>query len=128
MLEKSSAALYGVSSILDHESAALSAISDAVAAISCEAAFNSVDSGDGFWAKEEVGVASDMKVVLNGSKLVGKVESLSVSEIPKLHGCLRKIVKLVHTETRIGLNSGVTVANAEGLLVHTVLSPLALAL
>lgn len=37
-------------------------------------------------------------------------------------------MKLVHTETRIGLNSGVTVANAEGLLVHTVLSPLALAL
>ena len=134
MLEKSSAALYGVFAILDHESAALSVVSDAVAAISCEAAradlaaFNSVDSGDGFSAKEEVGVASDMKVLLNGSKLVGKVESLSVSKIPKLHGCLRKIAKLVHTETRIGLNSGVAVANAEGPLVHTVLSPLASAL
>ncbi|XP_059445667.1 histidine--tRNA ligase, cytoplasmic-like isoform X3 [Corylus avellana] len=134
VLEKSSSALYGVFAILDHESAALSVVSDAVAAISCEAAradlaaFNSVDSGDGFSAKEEVVVASDMKVLLNGSKLVGKVESLSVSKIPKLHGCLRKIAKLVHTETRIGLNSGVAVANAEGPLVHTVLSPLASAL
>jgi histidyl-tRNA synthetase len=131
VLEKSSAALYGVFAILDHESAALSVVSDAVAAISCEAAradlaaFNSVDSGDGFSAKEEVGVATDMKVLLNGSKLVGKVESLSVSKIPTLHGCLRKIAKLVHSETRIGLNSGVAVANAEGPLVHTVLSPLA---
>ena len=79
--------------MLDHESAALSAVSDAVAALSCEAikadvaaVFNSMDSGDGFSAKEEVGVASDMKVLLNGSKLVGKVEIDSVSKMAKVHG------------------------------------------
>ncbi|PKI54989.1 hypothetical protein CRG98_024589 [Punica granatum] len=50
---------------------------DAVAALSCEAikadvsAFNSVDSGDGFTPKDEIGVSSEMKVLLNGSKLVG---------------------------------------------------------
>ncbi|XP_065630999.1 histidine--tRNA ligase, cytoplasmic [Quercus suber] len=104
--------LFGVCAVLDHESAALSAVSDAVAALSCEAikadvaaVFNSMDSGDGFSAKEEVGVASDMKVLLNGSKLVGKVEIDSVSKIAKVHGSLREIVKLVHSKTRIELNS-----------------------
>ncbi|OWM67530.1 hypothetical protein CDL15_Pgr028393 [Punica granatum] len=55
---------------------------DAVAALSCEAikadvsAFNSVDSGDGFTPKDEIGVSSEMKVLLNGSKLVvGKAGS-----------------------------------------------------
>ena len=83
---------FGVSALLDHESAALSAVSDAVAALSCEAikvdvaaVFNSMDSGYGFSAKEEVEVASDMKVLLNGSKLVGKVEIDLVSKIAKVH-------------------------------------------
>ena len=73
--------MFGVSALLDHESAALSAVSDAVAALSCEAikadvaaVFNLMDSRYGFLAKEEVEVASDMKDLLNGSKLVGKVE------------------------------------------------------
>ena len=68
------------------------AISDAVAALSCEAikadmaaVFNLMDSGYGFSAKEEVEVASDMKVLLNGSKLVGKVEIDLVSKIAKVH-------------------------------------------
>ena len=78
--------------MLDHESAALSAVSDAAAALSCEAikvdvaaVFNSMDSGYGFSAKEEVEVASDMKVLLNGSKLVGKVEIDLVSKIAEGH-------------------------------------------
>ncbi|KAE8022261.1 hypothetical protein FH972_008076 [Carpinus fangiana] len=130
VLEKSSAALLSLSAIVDHESTALSAIADAVSAISCEAsradvaAFSSVDSGDGFSAKEEVGVASDMKVLLNGSKLVGKVQSESVSKIPKVHGSFREIVKLVHSKTRAELNSRAKLANAEGLAVRAVLFPL----
>ena len=90
-LDKLSSA-FGVSTLLDHESATLSAVFDAVVALSCEAikadvaaVFNSMDSQDGFSAKEEVGVASDMKILLNGSKLVGKVEIDSVSKIAKVH-------------------------------------------
>nr|XP_023916749.1 histidine--tRNA ligase, cytoplasmic-like isoform X1 [Quercus suber]XP_023916756.1 histidine--tRNA ligase, cytoplasmic-like isoform X2 [Quercus suber] len=124
--------LFGVCAVLDHESAALSAVSDAVAALSCEAikadvaaVFNSMDSGDGFSAKEEVGVASDMKVLLNGSKLVGKVEIDSVSKIAKVHGSLREIVKLVHSKTRIELNSKDLGSGSD---VRTVLYPFAAAI
>lgn len=130
MLERSYAALHGISAILDHEFTALSSIVDAVAAISCEAAradvaaFNSMDSGDGFSSKEEVGVASDMKILLNGSKLVGKVERVWFSKIPKVHGSWREIVKLVHSKVRIELNSGMKLANAECSAVRSVLLPL----
>lgn len=133
-------ALYGVFALLDHQTAALSTIVDVVAAISCEAsktdvaAFNLMDSGDGHTAKDEIGVAGDMKVLLNGSKLVGKVESEVVSKIPKIHGCLREQSKLVHSKTRVELNSGVKVgkgghgsAGAAGM-VRTALLPLAAAL
>lgn len=107
--------LCGVCAILDHKSTALSTIIDAVAALSCEAsgvdvaAFNSIDSGDGFTAKEEIGVAGDLKVLLNGSKLVGKVKSEDILEIPKINGKLREVVKSVHSSTRIELNSSVKV-------------------
>lgn len=103
--------LNGICALLDHQSAALSSIADAVAAISCEAsradvsAFGLMDSGDGFASKEEVGVANDMKVLLNGSKLVGKIESGAFSKIPKNHGCLREQAKLVHSKMRVELNS-----------------------
>ncbi|XP_004290239.1 PREDICTED: histidine--tRNA ligase [Fragaria vesca subsp. vesca] len=109
---RDSSALYGVISLLDHQSAALSTVSDAVAALSCEAlkadvaGFNSVDAGDGLASKEVIGVASDLKVLLNGSKLVGKVEVEAVSEIPKVHASLREQVKSVHAKTREELNSG----------------------
>ncbi|XP_050382065.1 histidine--tRNA ligase, cytoplasmic [Argentina anserina] len=109
---KDSSALYGVCALLDRQSAALSTISDAVAALSCEAlradvaGFSSVDAGDGFGLKEEKGVANDMKVLLNGSKLVGKVEIGAVSEILNIHGGLRTEVKSLHAVTRARLNSG----------------------
>ncbi|XP_057972949.1 histidine--tRNA ligase, cytoplasmic [Malania oleifera] len=137
VLEKSSAVLDGISAMLDHESSALSTIADAVSALSCEAlradvtAFNSIDSGDGNVAKDENGVASDMKVLLNGSKLVGKVECGAVSEIPKIHGSLREAVRLVHSRTRVELNSGVKCGKGAfgtggiGKAWATVLSPMA---
>ncbi|CAK9146136.1 unnamed protein product [Ilex paraguariensis] len=109
--EASIAVLGGVCALVDHWSSALCSIADAVAALSCEAlradvsAFNLMDSGDGSSAKDEVGVASDLKVLLNGSKLVGKMEYDAVSEIPELHGSLRKFSRSVHSQARVELNS-----------------------
>lgn len=136
VLEKTCASLHGICGILDYESSALSTIADVVAAISCEAsradvgALNLMDSGDGFSVKDEVGVASDLKVLLNGSKLVGKVEVDAVSEIPKIHGSLREVVRMVHLRTRVELNSGgkVDKAGGAGKAVATVVSPLAASL
>ncbi|KAL6315297.1 hypothetical protein AAG906_000387 [Vitis piasezkii] len=136
VLEKTCASLHGICGILDYESSALSTIADVVAAISCEAsradvgALNLMDSGDGFSVKDEVGVASDLKVLLNGSKLVGKVEVDAVSEIPKIHGSLREVVRMVHLRTRVELNSGGKVDKAVGAgkAVATVVSPLAASL
>ncbi|KAL6996111.1 histidine--tRNA ligase [Sarracenia purpurea var. burkii] len=112
VLEKSLFVLDGICAIVDHRSTALSAIADAVAALSCEAsgaalaAFNLIDSGDGSSVhKDGVGVASDLKVLLNGSKLVGKLESDAVSEIPEVHGIFREVARMVHSWTRAKLNS-----------------------
>lgn len=111
LIEKSAAHVYGVCSILDHESAALASIVDAVAALSCEAAkadvaaFSSMDTGDGFVDKEGIGVAGDMKVLLNGSKFVGKFQSEAFSKVPKINGRLREVVKSLHSVTRVSLNS-----------------------
>lgn len=113
--------LNGVCALLDHQSTALSSVADAVAGISCEAskadvsAFSLMDSGDGFASKEEVGVANDMKVLLNGSKLVGKIESEAISKIPKVHGCLREQAKLVHSRMRVELNSSVKIGKGGSL-------------
>lgn len=75
-------------------------------------AFNSVDGGVGFTYEEETGVSSDMKVLLNGSKLVGKVEVEAVHSILKVNATLRKLVKSVHIEVRSNLNSTVKVGKA----------------
>ncbi|KAK4859497.1 hypothetical protein QYF36_006459 [Acer negundo] len=103
--------LSGICAFLDYQSTALMTIIDVAAALSCEASgadvapFGSMDSGDGFTAKEEIEVAGDLKVLLNGSKLVGKTKSEEVLEIPKINGKLREVVKSVHSSTRIELNS-----------------------
>ena len=136
ILDQSCACLYGISGILDYELSALSTIADVVAAMSCEAskadvgALNLMDSGDGLSVKDEVGVASDLKVLLNGSKLVGKVEVDAVSEIPKIHGSLREVVRMVHLRTRVELNSGGKVEKSGGArkALATMLSPLAVSL
>lgn len=127
VLEKSSLfILDGICAILDHQSSALSSIVDAVAALSCEAsgadasAFSSIDSGDGSSAnKDEIAVASDLKVFLNGSKLLGKLECEAVSEIPQLHGTFREIARLVHSRTRVELNSPVVFAKVGNKGVST---------
>ncbi|KAI3833309.1 hypothetical protein MKW98_006408 [Papaver atlanticum] len=114
VLEESCYALDGISALLDCCSSSLSTVADAVAALSCEASsadvsalINFLDSGDGFSDKDMVAVASDFKVLLTGSKLVGKNGSKAVSEIPEVHGSVREIVKQVHSTMRVKLNSSV---------------------
>lgn len=113
VLEKSCASLIGICSIIDHKSTALSQIVDSVAALSCEATkgditlFSSLDSGDGFGYKDAISVASDVKVLLNGSKAVGKFEIEEISKIPSIHGKFRDVVKSVHSDARVELNTGV---------------------
>ncbi|XP_052186047.1 histidine--tRNA ligase, cytoplasmic [Diospyros lotus] len=123
VLEKTLFALDGISAILDHRSSALCSIADAAAALSCEAsgadvsAFSLVDSGGDASAanKDEIGVAGDLKVFLNGSKLLGKLAPQdSVSEIPQVHGSFREIARLVHLRTRVELNSAPVIAAKAG--------------
>ncbi|KAL8159328.1 hypothetical protein V2J09_000865 [Rumex salicifolius] len=103
--------LDGICAVLDHETSSLSSIADLVAALSCEAsranisAFNDLDSGDGFTLKDEASVASDLKVLLNGSKLVGKNDVSGVSCIPSVHGALREELRKVHSRARVKVNS-----------------------
>ncbi|KAG2318275.1 hypothetical protein Bca52824_021397 [Brassica carinata] len=114
VLEKSCASLVGICSVIDHKATALSQIVDSVAALSCEAtkaditSFSSLDSGDGFGNKDAISVAGDLKVLLNGSKAVGKVAEVEeVSKIPRIHGKFRDVVRSVHSDARVELNSGV---------------------
>uniref|UniRef100_A0A2P2J5Q9 Histidine--tRNA ligase, cytoplasmic n=1 Tax=Rhizophora mucronata TaxID=61149 RepID=A0A2P2J5Q9_RHIMU len=127
--------LYGIYAVLDHEATALSKVVDVVAALSCEAVrgdvsiFNLIDTGDGHVDKDRVGVASDIKVLLNGSKLVGRVESESLSKIPIINGKLREVVRSVHSITRAGLNCRVRAGKyGEQETVGTTASPLAVVL
>lgn len=108
------AAIAGISAILDHRSSALSVIIDDVAALSCEAlgadisAFNLNDSGDGSSSKDVVSVASDLKILLNGSKFVNREKDESaVSGVPVVHGKFREICRLLHSSTRVQLNSAI---------------------
>ncbi|ESQ49838.1 hypothetical protein EUTSA_v10020033mg [Eutrema salsugineum] len=113
VLEKSCASFIGLCSIIDYKSTALSQIVDSVAALSCEATkgditlFSSLDSGDGFGHKDAISVAGDLKVLLNGSKAVGKFEIEEISKIPMIHGKFRDLVKSLHLDARNELNSGV---------------------
>ncbi|KAJ0244595.1 Histidine--tRNA ligase [Hirschfeldia incana] len=113
VLEKSCASLVGVCSVIDHKATVLSQIVDSAAALSCEVtkgditSFSSLDSGDGFGNKDAISVAGDLKVLLNGSKAVGKVEVEEVSKIPRIHGKFRDVVRSVHSDARVELNSGV---------------------
>ncbi|GAB4861185.1 hypothetical protein Ancab_036342 [Ancistrocladus abbreviatus] len=112
ILDSCLATVDGICAILDYESTALLSVVDVVAALSCEAlranvaAFSSMDLGDGFSVKDVAAVAGDLKVLLNGSKLVGKVEIDVVSDIPNVHGSLREAVRVVHSRVRVELNSG----------------------
>ncbi|GKV40156.1 hypothetical protein SLEP1_g47823 [Rubroshorea leprosula] len=124
----------GVSSLqealltLDQDASVLSTIAVAVAALSCEASeaglqsFDLTDSGDGSLAKEDVGVASDIKTMVNGSKLVvyakgsKKPELESITKIPVIIGNFREAVKNLHSVIRVVLNAGKKVGGKALLL------------
>ncbi|OMO62504.1 Anticodon-binding protein [Corchorus capsularis] len=101
--------------IIDKSSSALSTIAVAVAALSCEAAranlsaFDLTDSGEGSVSKDEVGVASDVKVLLNGSKLVttsNKGEELLGGKLLRLVFELRNIGESSLKRVKLNLGSG----------------------
>ncbi|KAK8660270.1 hypothetical protein V6N13_051202 [Hibiscus sabdariffa] len=105
--------------LIDQSSAALSTVAVAVAALSCEAAranlsaFDLTDSGDGSVAKDDIGVSSDIKILLNGSKLAvssnkgdDKFNTNSFSMIPVVYGNVREAVKSLHSVIRVVSNSG----------------------
>ncbi|KAK8568860.1 hypothetical protein V6N13_106741 [Hibiscus sabdariffa] len=105
--------------LIDQCSSALSTVAVAVAALSCEAAranlsaLDLTDSGDGSVAKDDIGVSSDIKVLLNGSKLAvssnkgdDKVNTTSFSKILVVYGNVREAVKSLHSVIRVVENSG----------------------
>ncbi|KAJ3681679.1 hypothetical protein LUZ60_014252 [Juncus effusus] len=124
VFEASSPASVAICAILDCCSTALIRVSDAVAALSCEAAradvaaFELPVSGDGFSPKDETDVASDLKMLLSGSKLAGKNDSGVFSEIPSVHGSLREAVKFLHGKIRVELNSSVKVKKSNGGFIN----------
>ncbi|KAI3779453.1 hypothetical protein L2E82_09172 [Cichorium intybus] len=127
--------LIGICALLDHTASSLATIADAVAALSCEAlkadtstAFNFTDSGDGFSDKDITCVSSDLKVLLNGSKLCGNLRCDQVDNIPTVHGRLRSVSKSVHSSTRNALNSTLLVNGSVSEDLTTILSSLAHAL
>ncbi|KAL6530310.1 hypothetical protein OROHE_014663 [Orobanche hederae] len=131
-LDFSAAAVAGVSALVVHGCSALASISEAVAALSCEALgadvspFNLVDSGDGFSAKDAVAVAAHFRAFFNGSKLVNSNKGMkdsSVAEIPLVYGYFREICRFLYSKTRAELNSGFRAGSMKCL--STALLPLA---
>ncbi|KAK4339831.1 hypothetical protein RND71_041293 [Anisodus tanguticus] len=122
----------GISDILDHRTSALSVIIDAIAALSCEAlgadvsTFNLNDSGDGSSDKDVVSVASDLKILLNGSKFVNREsDEPSVTNIPVVHGRFVEFCTRVQLNSAIVSNSG---SNGTASTMCTTLFSLAMAL
>ncbi|XP_074572908.1 histidine--tRNA ligase, cytoplasmic-like [Curcuma longa] len=124
VFETSCAASVAICAILDCCSSALVKVVDAVAALSCEAARADVSaldlfsSGDGFSMKDETDVASDMKTLLFGSKLVGQNDSSPFSEITTVNGSFREAVRLLHVRTRVELNSSSKVKKSKVITNH----------
>ncbi|KAL7586884.1 hypothetical protein Lser_V15G37877 [Lactuca serriola] len=125
----------GISTLLDYTASSLTKVADAVAALSCEAlkadtcsVFNLfMDSGD-LYDKDRAAVASDLKVLLNGSKLHSDLQFDQVNKIPIIHGHLRSLCKSINTSTRIELNSIPLVTGGVSEYLVTLFSPLAFAL
>ncbi|ONK80139.1 uncharacterized protein A4U43_C01F14300 [Asparagus officinalis] len=121
VIEGSFAASTGICAILDCCASALVRLSDAVAALSCEAGrvdvkvFNLPVSGDGFSIKDETNVAGDMKVLLAESKLADKVDSVLFAEIPTLNASFREAVRSLHSRVRVELNSVVKAKKTVGV-------------
>ncbi|XP_010430860.1 PREDICTED: histidine--tRNA ligase, cytoplasmic-like [Camelina sativa] len=126
-------ALMGICSAIDKKCSVLFRIVDAVAALSCEAtkadvmSFSSLDSGDGCGDKDAIAVCGDMKVLLNGSELVGKQQVEAVSKIPRIHGKFRSVVKSFSADIKDVKKSAKNSAGADEVL-GTSLSSLSVAI
>ncbi|KAF5799165.1 putative histidine--tRNA ligase [Helianthus annuus] len=127
--------LHAICALLDYTATSLATVSDAVAALSCEAlkadtsTFNLfTDSGDGFSDKDRASVANDFKVLLNGSKMKSDLQSEQVFDIPRIHGRLRSVSKSVHSSTQIELNSTPLVQGTASKNLASLFSSLALSL
>ncbi|TVU47672.1 hypothetical protein EJB05_07278, partial [Eragrostis curvula] len=73
-------------------------------------AFEVPVSGDGLSAKDEADVATDVKMLIFGSKLVcsaGGASSTSFPKVPSVNGIFREAVRALHARVRIELNSPV---------------------
>ncbi|KAK4488809.1 hypothetical protein RD792_004599, partial [Penstemon davidsonii] len=114
-LNYTAAAVDGVFAVIDHCSAALSSVIDAIAAISCEALrtdfspFDLTDSGDGSSSKDAVAAAACFKVFFMSSKYINSEKKFlddCVSEIPLVHGNFREVSRLLHLKARVQLKSG----------------------
>ncbi|KAH7661098.1 Histidine-tRNA ligase/ATP phosphoribosyltransferase regulatory subunit protein [Dioscorea alata] len=124
VLENSYASSIAVCALLDCCASALVRVSDAVAALSSEAArvdvslFDLPVSDIGLTIKDESDVAASMKAFLYGSKLAGKLDSEPFAEIPEVHGTLREAVRVLHGRTRVELNTSVKSKKVVGSGIH----------
>eukprot|EP00897_Mesotaenium_endlicherianum_P002848 jgi/Mesen1/2591/ME000164S01714 len=114
-LAQGMAGTVGVASIAVHAGQSLSAVSDAVSALSCEAlqadvtAFDAENNDQAHSHKSHVDVASDLRSLLALSKLVNPrkdaVKLAAVMAIPQVHGPVRESLKVAASALRIELNS-----------------------
>ncbi|CAM6044842.1 unnamed protein product [Sphagnum compactum] len=123
----------GISCLSLYLSSVLSVFADVVAGLSCEAlsaktkAFDSEAYSQASAQKAEADVASDLRILLVGSKLVNKpggFDGECISAIPRIHGALREEAKIAAARLRVEINRA-SFDNKEGVsLIQGVCSPL----
>jgi hypothetical protein len=101
---------------------------DVVAGLSCEAllaktkAFDSEAYSQASAQKAEADVASDLRILLVGSKLVNKpggFDGECISAIPRIHGALREEAKIAAARLRVEINRA-SFDNKEGVSLFQV--------
>eukprot|EP00252_Welwitschia_mirabilis_P026656 TRINITY_DN8803_c0_g1_i2.p1 TRINITY_DN8803_c0_g1~~TRINITY_DN8803_c0_g1_i2.p1 ORF type:complete len:988 (-),score=194.47 TRINITY_DN8803_c0_g1_i2:301-3126(-) len=111
----SNAVTTGLSALAIHYASTLCSVADAVAALSCEAVqvnakgFELEVSPEGFSNKTEIDVASDLRTLFFGSKMVTLKNQAfegasSFFAIPSVHGCFREDLKITQSKVRIEIN------------------------
>lgn len=120
------AASPGIAALSLHLSTGLCLVADTVAGLSCEALqanikiFDSDIPADGLAHKQKLDVASDMRVLLLGSKLVSSKKEIeqrsSFASIPIVHGSVREDVKRALANARIEIHSSESACTATPIL------------
>jgi hypothetical protein len=118
----------GISCLSLYLSSVLSVFADVVAGLSCEAllaktkAFDSEAYSQASAQKAEADVASDLRKLLVGSKLVNKpggFDGECISAIPRIHGALREEAKIAAARLRVEINRA-SFDNKEGVSLFQV--------